>query len=75
MLWIYNYTNKAKSQIDHLLMSKKCFNSVLNCEVYLSFEGVSSDDQIVTAKIRLSHSNWATEQLEQAQPYTMTGPC
>ena len=29
-------------------------NSAMNCEAYSSFEGVSSDNRIVTAKIRLS---------------------
>ena len=29
-------------------------NSAMNCEAYSSFEGVSSDHRIVTAKIRLS---------------------
>ena len=35
-------------------MNKKWNNSALNCEAYSSFEGVSSDHRIVTAKIRLS---------------------
>ena len=34
-------------------MNKKWINSSLNYEVYFSFEGVSSDHQIVTTKIRL----------------------
>ena len=36
------------------LKNKKWNNSALNCEEYSSFEGVSSDYKIVTAKIRLS---------------------
>ena len=35
-------------------MNKKWINSALNCKAYSSFEGVSSDHQIITAKIRLS---------------------
>ena len=35
-------------------MNKKWINSTLNCEAYSSFEGVSSDHQIVMAKIHLS---------------------
>ena len=35
-------------------MNKKWSNSALNCEAYSSYKGVSSDHQIVTAKIRLS---------------------
>ena len=52
-------------------MNKKCYTNALNCEAYSSFEGVSSDHRIVTAKIRLSlrrnttrtittvHYNWS----------------
>ena len=35
-------------------------HSALNCEAYSSFEGVSSDHRIVTAKIRLSQRKNAT---------------
>ena len=35
-------------------------NSAINCEAYSSFEGVSSDHRIVTAKIRLSRRRNAT---------------
>ena len=35
-------------------MNKKWNNSALNCEAYSSFDGVSSDHRIVTAKIQLS---------------------
>ena len=39
-------------------MNKKWINSALNCEVYSSFEDVSSDHRIVIAKICLSlHRN------------------
>ena len=51
-LWTYTYANKA--QIDYVFLNKNWNNSALNCEVYSSFEGVSSDRIIVTAKIRLS---------------------
>ena len=53
-LWTYTYTNNNKAQIDYVFISKKWKNSAMNCKTYSSFEGVSSDHQIVTAKIRLS---------------------
>ena len=43
----------------------------MNCEAYSSFEGVSSDHRIVTAKIRRSQQKKAHE---QRPPNTMTGP-
>ena len=48
------YANNTKAQIDYVLINKKWKNSALNCEAYSSFEGVSTDHRIVTAKIRLS---------------------
>ena len=53
-LWTYTYANNTKAQIDYVLINKKWKNSALNCEAYSSFEGVSIDHRIVTAKIRLS---------------------
>ena len=53
-LWTYTYANNAKAQRDYILMNKKWINSVLNYEAFFSFEGASSDHQIVTAKICLS---------------------
>ena len=53
-LWTYTYANNSKAQIDYVLINKKCKNSAMNCEAYSSFEGVSSDHRMVTAKIRLS---------------------
>ena len=53
-LWTYTYANNTKTQIDYVLINKKWKNSALNCEAYSSFEGVSTDHRIVTAKIRLS---------------------
>ena len=70
-LWTYTYANNTKAQIDYVLINKKWKNSAMNCEAYSSFEGVSTDHRIVTAKIRLSlwkkrqtkattkHYNWA----------------
>ena len=43
-----------KSQIDYVFMYKKWNNSGSNREAYSSFESVSSDHRIVTAKIWLS---------------------
>ena len=53
-LWTYTYANNSKAQIDYVFIDKKWNNSALNCEASSSFEGVSSDHHIVTAKIRLS---------------------
>ena len=58
--WTDTYTNNNKAQIDYVFINKKCKNSAMNCEVYSSFEGVSSDYRIVTAKIRLSQRKNAT---------------
>ena len=53
-LWTYTYANNTKAQIDYVLIKKKWKNSAMNCEAYSSFEGVSTDHRIVTAKIWLS---------------------
>ena len=50
-LWTYTYANNTKAQIDYVLINKKWKNSAMNCEAYSSFEGVSTDHRIVTAKI------------------------
>ena len=60
VLWTYTYANNNKAQIDHVFINKKWKNSAMNCEAYSSFEGVSSDHRIVTAKIRLSLRKNAT---------------
>ena len=62
-LWTYTYTNNTKAQIDYVFIYKKWKNSAVNCEAYSSFVGVSSDHQIVTAKIWLSlrkNAIWTT---------------
>ena len=53
-LWTYMYANNNKAQINYVFINKKWKNSAINCEAYSSFESVSCDHQIVTAKIRLS---------------------
>ena len=53
-LWTYTDANNSKAQIDDVFINKKWKNSAMNCKAYSSFEGVSSDHQIVTAKIRIS---------------------
>ena len=53
-LWTYTYANNIKAQIDYVFINKKWKNSAMNCEAYSSFEGVSFDYRIVTAKLRLS---------------------
>ena len=55
-LWTYTYANNSK-----VFMNKKWKNSVINFEAYSSSEGVSSDQRIVTAKIRLSLRKNATQ--------------
>ena len=59
-LWTYTYANNCKAQIDYVFINKKWKNSAINCEAYYSFEGVSSDHRIATAKIRLSLRKNAT---------------
>ena len=53
-LWTYTYANNSKAQIDYVLINKKWKNSAMNCGAYSSFEGVSSNHRIFTAKIWLS---------------------
>ena len=53
-LWTYTYANNSKAQIDYVFINKKWKNSTINCEAYSTFEDVSFDHRIVTAKIRLS---------------------
>ena len=53
-LWAYTYANNTKAQIDYVLINKKWKNSA-----YSSFEGVSTDHQIVTPKIGLSLRKYA----------------
>ena len=53
-LWTYTYANNTKAQIDYIFINKKWNNSALNCKAYSSSEGVSSNHQIVMAKIWLS---------------------
>ena len=60
-LWTYTYANNTKAQIDYIFINKKWKNSTVNCEAYSSFMGVSSDHQIVTAKIQLSLWKNATQ--------------
>ena len=52
-LWTYTYSNNTKAQMDYVLINKKWNNRALNYEAYSSFERVSTDHQIVTARIRL----------------------
>ena len=59
-LWTYTYANNSKAQIDYVFINKKWKNSAINCEAYSSFEGMSSNHRIVTAKLRLSLRKNAT---------------
>ena len=59
-LWNYTYANNSKAQIDYVFINRKWKNSATNCKAYSSFEGVSSDHRIVTAKERLSLRKNAT---------------
>ena len=49
-----NLSNNSKAQIDYVFINRKWKNSAMNCEAYSSSEGVSPDNRIVTAKLRLS---------------------
>ena len=60
-LWTYTYANNSKPQIDYVFINKKWKNSVINCEAYSSFMGVSSNHWIVTAKIQLSQPKNTTQ--------------
>ena len=51
----------SKAQIDYVFINKKWKNSAINCKACSSFEGVSSDHWILTAKIRLSLRKNATQ--------------
>ena len=70
-LWTYTYANNSKAQIDYVFINRKWKNSAMNCEAYSSFEGVSSDHRIVTAKVRLSLRKTPHEQRKLS---TMSGP-
>ena len=59
-LWTYTYVNYSKAQIDYVFINKKWKNCAMNCKAYSSFEDVSSDHRIVTAKIRISLRKNAT---------------
>ena len=59
-LCTYSYANNSKAQIDYVFINRKWKNSAMNCDAYSSFEGVSPDHRIVTAKIRLSLRKNAT---------------
>ena len=54
------YANNTEAQIDYVFINKKWKNRAINCEAYSSFEGVSFDHRLVTAKIRLSLRRNAT---------------
>ena len=57
--------NNRKSQIDHILINNKWKNFLKNCQAYLSFASVGSDNRILSAKLRLSlRSNAATPRKE-----------
>ena len=60
-LWTYTYASNNKAQIGYVFIKKEWKNSAMNCEAYSSFEGVSSDHRIVTAKIQLHLRKNATQ--------------
>ena len=66
-LWTNTYANNSKAQIDYVFINRKWKNSAINCEAYFSFEGVSSDHRIVTAKVRLSLRKNATRKATSKQ--------
>ena len=50
-LWTHRYPNVVKAQLDYVLVNRKWINSLMSCEAYSTFEGVSSDHHIVSEKI------------------------
>ena len=65
--WTFLQTaNNPKAEIDYIFMNKKWINSALNNDAYSSFEGMSSDHRIVTAKIRLSRQKNLTQTIKTA---------
>ena len=57
-LWTYTNPNNSKVQLDYIFINKKWINSTLDCNACLSFEGVSFNHRIISAKICLSiHRN------------------
>ena len=56
-IWTNTYANNAKTPLDYILINKKWNNSELIWEAYSSFEGVSSDHRIVTAKMQSLRKN------------------
>ena len=53
-LWTHTYPNGTKAQLDYVFINNKWKNSAMNCRPFNSFENVSSDHRIVSAKFRLS---------------------
>ena len=51
--WTFTYANKTKAQLDHILINSKWKSSAINCAAYNTFETITSDHKIVTAKVRL----------------------
>ena len=49
----YNFANNTKAQRGYVFLNKKWNNSALNSVAYSYFEGVSSENRIVTVKIQL----------------------
>ena len=70
LLWTDTYANDNKTQIDYVFINKTWKNSAMNCEAYSSFEVVSFDHRIATAKIRLSLRKMPHKQRSRN---TMTG--
>ena len=53
--WRENYgptpnQNNSKAQLDYIVINKKWINSIMNCEAYSSFAGVSSNHQNCQSK-------------------------
>ena len=53
-LWTSRFPNGERSQIDYILLNKKCRNSARNCEAYSTFSSIGSDHWIVQVEITLS---------------------
>ncbi len=53
-LWTFTYPNKARAQIDYILINKKWVKSATNCQAYNSFAQIGSDHRVATANLRLT---------------------
>ena len=63
-LWTNTHPNNSLSQLSYIFINNKWMNSALNCETYSSFEGVVSNQRIISAKICRVHTEIRNKQLK-----------